>query len=142
MIEPPMYLIDTNVISEARKSQPNSGVTAFFKSAVQANSALYLSVVTIGELRRGVERLRHRNDSDQAILLDAWMQLVLIDYAARILDVDVAVAEVWGRLRVPQGDHPIDKLIAATALTYDLTVVTRNVSDFKSTRCKLLNPFI
>jgi toxin FitB len=136
-----MYLIDTNVISEARKAQANSGVTAFFKNAAEASSVPYLSVVTVGELRRGVERLRHRSDVDQAILLDVWLEQVLTDYDSRILDVDVAVAEFWGRLRVPQGDHPLDKLIAATALVYDLTVVTRNISDFKSTGCKLLNPF-
>jgi toxin FitB len=136
-----MYLIDTNVISEARKALANPGVKAFFSNVDQDNSALYLSVVTVGELRRGVEQLRHRRDIDQANLLDVWMQQVLTDFDTRILDVDVAVAEVWGHLRVPQGDHPIDKLIAATALVYGLTVVTRNISDFKSSRCKLLNPF-
>jgi toxin FitB len=136
-----MYLIDTNVISEARKALANPGVKAFFSNVDQDNSAIYLSVVTVGELRRGVEQLRHRRDIDQANLLDVWMQQVLTDFDTRILDVDVAVAEVWGHLRVPQGDHPIDKLIAATALVYGLTVVTRNISDFKSCRCKLLNPF-
>jgi toxin FitB len=66
---------------------------------------------------------------------------VILGLVPRTLDIDAAVAELWGRLRVPHGDHPIDKLIAATALVYHLTVVTRNVSDFKSTRCNLLNPF-
>jgi toxin FitB len=137
-----MYLIDTNVISERRKeARANVGVQAFFDRAVRARIELYLSVITVGELRRGTDMLRHRNDHVQADLLERWLHEILTDYNGKILDVDVDVVEYGGKLRVPQSDHAIDKLIAATALTYDLTLVTRNPSDFTGTGVMLLNPF-
>ncbi len=137
-----VYLVDTNVISEARKRQrANKGVLAFFRQAVRSDVDLYLSVVTVGELRRGVELVRHRGDERQAATLDAWLVTVLSDFAQSILPVDEDVGQLWGRLRVPHPEHALDKLIAATALIHDLTVVTRNVDDFAGLGVRVLNPF-
>ena len=137
-----MYLIDTNVISEARKRErADPGVLTFFRTAAARDEALYLSVITIGELRRGVELIRHRGDEPQARLLERWMGSVLRDYESQILGFDVDAAQVWGRLRVPHPEHELDKQIAAIALVHDLTVVTRNVQHFRSSGVKLLDPF-
>lgn len=137
-----MYLIDTNVISESRKkTKANSGVRAFFKTAAADNRKLFLSAITVGELRRGVEVVRHRGDEKQAGKLETWLETILENYADYLLDFTAIEAQVWGRLRVPRYENSIDKQIAATALTYDLTLVTRNVRDFADMGVTLLNPF-
>ncbi|GAB7542280.1 PIN domain-containing protein [Cupriavidus sp. 8B] len=137
-----MYLIDTNVISEMRKRErADKGVRAFFRQAAKQESELYLSVVTVGELRRGVELIQHRGDHAQGALLATWLDTVLREFGAHILAVDAEIGQLWGRLRVPHAEHALDKLIAATALIHDLTVVTRNVSDFADTGVRVLNPF-
>ena len=138
-----MYLIDTNVVSEARKKDgSNPGVIGFFDRVVASSEPVYLSVVSIGELRRGIELVRHRGDSRQAERLEAWLTVVLDQYGDHILAFDGDAAQVWGRLRVPNPGHELDKQIAAIALVNDLTVVTRNIADFKSTGVKLVNPFL
>jgi toxin FitB len=135
-----VYLIDTNVISEARKGpKANRGVTAFFKQAVDQREAL--SVVCVGELRRGVELIRYRGDVRQAKVLETWLTGLLEQYRKNVLEFDTHAAQVWGRLRVPHPEHEIDKQIAAIALVNSLTVVTRNTVDFAGTGVNLLNPF-
>jgi predicted nucleic acid-binding protein len=137
-----MYLLDTNVISEIRKEhKANQGVVRFFEMAKQQQLSLFLSVVTIGELRRGVDLIRYRGDTVQANLLEQWLNQVSIEYQSQILAFDVNAAQIWGRLRVPHPEHSLDKQIAAIALVYDLTLVTRNTADFIATGVKLLNPF-
>ena len=83
----------------------------------------------------------HRGDSLQGKLLENWLINILQHYQSNILGIDGDIAQLWGKLRVPDTQHPLDKLIAATALTYDLTVVTRNVKVFEHTGVRLLNPF-
>jgi toxin FitB len=142
MTQSAMYLIDTNVISELRKKdRANPGVKQFFQQADDQQAHLFLSVVTVGELRRGVELIRHRGDRTQANILEAWLQSVLENYGDRILEFTEIEAQVWGRLRVPHPENAIDKQIAATALTTGLTLVTRNVSDFVGTGVVLFDPF-
>ncbi len=137
-----MYLVDTNVISEIRKqSGANRGVTDFFETAFEQDTRLFISVITVGELRRSVNIIRHRGDKRQADSLERWLNLVLDEYAESILDFTAAEAQVWGQLRVPNHENALDKQIAATALTYGLTVVTRNVNDFMDCGVNLLNPF-
>jgi len=137
-----VYLIDTNVISESRrKLKANSGVKLFFKQAIQTNQALFVSVITIGELRRGVELIRHQGDTKQANLLAKWLNTLTSNYSSNILGIDEDIAQLWGHLRVPHPENALDKLITATALIHDLTVVTRNEKDFFKTGVKVINPF-
>lgn len=137
-----MYLIDTNVISEARKrSKTNKGVRTFFKQMIKEEASLFISVVTIGELRRGIELIRHRGDIQQANQLEKWLEKLLVEFEDFILNIDESVAQLWGRLRVPHPENALDKQIAATALIYDLIVVSRNLKDFRKTGVRVLNPF-
>lgn len=137
-----MYLVDTDVISELRKKgKANPQVIAFFKDAATRDLPLYLAAVTIGELRRGVELIRYRGDYRQANLLERWLDALLAEHGENVLPFDTDAAQLWGRLRVPQPENPLDKQIAATALLYDLILVTRNVRHFSATGVKLLDPF-
>jgi len=137
-----MYLFDTCVVSEQRKREAaNPGLREFLKHVKRSKAAVYLSVITVGELRTGVERIRYRNDLSQAEKLEKWLNEMLTQYEECILPVDPIVAQVWGRLRVPHHENPLDKLIAATALVYDLTVVTRNSTHFFETGVEALDPF-
>jgi toxin FitB len=138
-----LYLIDTNVVSEARKKgRANPGVLAFFERVGASDEAVYLSAVSVGELRRGVELIRRRGDIEQASLLEEWLTVVLEEYEGKILAFDSNAAQVWGLLRVPDPGHPLDKQIAAIALVNDITLVTRNASDFIGLGVKLNNPFL
>jgi len=137
-----MYLIDTNVVSEARKrAKANRGVIAFFETVATSEEPVFLSAVSVGELRRGVELIRRRGDADQAQRVEAWLATVVESFAERILAFDADSAQVWGRLRVPDPAHALDKQIAAIALVNDLTLVTRNIADFEGFGVKLANPF-
>jgi predicted nucleic acid-binding protein len=137
-----MYLVDTDVISDARKGdKTNAGVQAFFQTAVRDSAGLFLSVITIGELRQGIERIRHRGDDAQAKRLESWLDRVTTDYADAIIPFDEETAHIWGRLRAPHPENPLDKQIAATALLHDLIVVTRNTAHYEPTSVRLFNPF-
>jgi toxin FitB len=133
------FLIDTNVISELRKGRrANARVRTWFDAV--DTGGLYLSVLVVGELRRGVDGVRRR-DPAGAAHLDRWLHELVKSYAERILPVDIAVAERWGRLGVPDRVSPVDGLIAATALVHALTLVTRNVRDIQRTGVRHLDPF-
>lgn len=136
-----MYLVDTNVISEARKGKKaNAGVQKFWEEADPTD--IYISAQTIGEIRRGVENIRYRGDVSQAAQLETWLDIIATQYADRVLSFDVDCAQVWGKLMSPHPQNPIDKQIAAIALINNMTVVTRNVVDFERTGVQLENPFV
>jgi len=105
-----MFLADTIVISEARKGRrADPGVVAFWAEPACNETPIFLASVTIGELRRGVERICYRDDQQQAELLEQWFDQVLLDYGNRVLSLDSDAAQLWGRLRVPNPQHGIDK---------------------------------
>ena len=133
-----MFLVDTNVISALRRSERHPAVARWM--AAQRYSDLYLSVVTIGEIERGIARAQRR-DPPFALDLSLWLEHVLSWYGERILPADLAVARRWGPICDALGHEGMDLLIAATALEHGLTVVTRNVSDFEPTGVPVLNPF-
>lgn len=133
------YLIDTNVISELRKRErANPLVVDWFRS--RQPQEIFLSVLTLGELRHGVERVRRR-DPNTALALGRWLDSILERFGDRILDVDRAVAERWGRIGIPDPLPDVDALIAATALVHDLVVVTRNVKHIATSGVQYFNPF-
>lgn len=132
------YLLDTNVLSETRRPSSDEGVKAWISSVPAGD--LYLSVLVIGEVRRGIERLARR-DPDQAVVYEAWLDTVLRDYADRILPVDAETADEWGRLSVPDPVPIVDGLMAATAKVRGMTFVTRNTADVERTGVALLDPF-
>jgi toxin FitB len=132
------YLLNTNVISETRKSRPDAGVIAFLSAA--GGEGLFLSVLTLGELRKGVA-LKRRVDPEAATELAIWVEGIANNFADRILPIDSATALRWGELSAGRSLPVIDMLIAATALSRDLTLVTRNTRDFESSGALLLDPW-
>jgi len=132
------FLLDTNVVSEIRKQAPDAGVASWFAS-VPADR-LFLSVLVVGEIRQGIERLASR-DIDQAEIFERWLSQMVDGYGDRLIPITDRIAQAWGRLNVPDPVPVVDGLMAATALVYDWTLVTRNVSDVRSTGVRLLNPF-
>lgn len=133
-----MFLLDTVIVSELRKKTPNARVVKWISS--QHEDRLHLSVITLGEIERGIEK-RRKEDPSFADALEAWLESLTRLYADRILPVSATIARRWGRLSVQLGHDGADVLIAATALTHGLTVVTRNVSHFKPTGVSVINPF-
>ena len=133
-----MFLLDTVIVSELRKRQADRGVLGWV--SVQQENQLYLSVVTLGEIERGIEK-RRKADPVFADELAAWLESLVHLYADRILPVTPSVARRWGRLSAQIGHESADLLIAATALSHGLTVVTRNTAHFAPTGVGLINPF-
>jgi predicted nucleic acid-binding protein len=133
------YLVDTNVISEIRKgARGNPGVVAWY--ATVTDEDLCLSVLVLGEIRKGVE-LKRRRDPAQADLLEAWLDQVKIAFGDRALPVDATIIEAWGRMAAVRSVPVIDGLLAATAKVHDLTLVTRNEADVADLGARILNPF-
>ncbi len=133
------YLVDTNVISELRKAKRcNPGVAAWYARVVDGD--LCLSVLVLGEIRKGLERLRPR-DPEQAKMLEAWLDTITEAFGERALPVEAAIANEWGRMNAIRPTPVIDGLLAATAKVHGLTLVTRNDADVAGLGATVLNPF-
>ena len=133
-----MFLIDTVTVSELRRRKRDPAVVAWFEK--QRTSDLFLSVISIGEIERGISRQR-ASEPEFADKLTAWLDRVLVLYGERVLPFDLSMARRWGALSATLGNDSADLMIAATALERGLTVVTRNISDFEPTGVAALNPF-
>ena len=135
-----MYLLDTNVISEVRKAEGcHARVARWYERA--GDGHLFLSVIVLGEIRRGM-RMLARRDARRAKALDEWFAALKGAFAGRILPVSEAVAEAWGELNAERTYPAFDGLLAATALAHDLILVTRNTDDVRGSRVRVLNPFV
>lgn len=133
------FLLDTNVLSELRRRIPDAGVAAWFD--LVDSRQLYLSVLTVGEIRQGICRLQ-QCDRAQAAVFDQWLAGLLRAYSDRVVPITAEVTEEWGRLNVPNPVPVVDGLLAATAKVHDWTLVTRNISGVANTGARLHNPFL
>ena len=134
------YLIDTNVLSELRKRQPDANVVAWLEE--RPRQSLHLSVLSLGEIRKGIESVA---DAAFRQTLTDWLETDLpTDFVGRLLSLDAPVADRWGRVQATAGRTlpVIDGLLAATALQHDLTLVTRNVKDFAGLGVPLIDPWL
>lgn len=132
-----MYLLDTSVVSELRKPKPHGAVLAWLEAV--DDTQLYLSAVTVGEIQAGIELTREQ-DETKALEIEAWLEQVAVSY--NVLPMDAPVFRAWARFMHRKSDTVYeDAMIAATAKIHGLTVVTRNVTDFKVFGVPLFNPF-
>ena len=132
------YLLDTTVVSELRRPDPDPHVLAWYSTVTSAE--IYISALTMGEIRLGIERLR-KKDGARAELLERWLYGVRHTYEDRIVNVDAAIAEEWGRLNTRDPLPIIDGLLAASAKVRGWALVTRNTADVARTGVTLVNPF-
>jgi predicted nucleic acid-binding protein len=137
-----MYLLDTCVVSEVAKADPDPAVTAWLEPVPE--TSLFLSVLTLGEIRKGMELLDPGPRRDR---IQAWMNRLTTTFSGRMLAVDAAVAARWGVVsaearRAGRPRPPVDSMLAATALCHDLAIVTRNVADFAGTGARVVNPWV
>ena len=133
-------LLDTNIVSELRREQrAAAGLLSWFMA--EPEEGMFLSVITLGEVRKGIERLRSR-DSAQAHRLELWLGRLRKQFAGKLLPITPEISDRWGRM---QGRRPlpiVDSLLGATAIEHDLTLVTRNEADFAGLGIRVLNPFV
>lgn len=133
------WLLDTNILSELRRgNRINRGVLDWFSSIDERD--IYISVLTAGEIRKGIDLVRNK-DSVQAMALEKWLGVIYTTYQDRLLNISWEIADRWGKLQAIRPLPSIDALLAATAASHDLTIVTRNITDFEGLNLKLLNPF-
>ena len=133
------YLLDTNVISELRIAKKTHPSVQEWWSETDIQT-VYISVLVLGEIRQGIERLRIK-DPQRAGEIEHWMQLITRSLGARVLIVNQQIADIWGRMGIKRTLPLVDSVLAATALAHDLTLVTRNTKDIQDTGVRYLNPF-
>jgi predicted nucleic acid-binding protein len=133
------YLIDTNIISEIRRAERCDGhVSSWFASI--ADEDIYLSVLVLGEIRKGIERARH-SDAPRARALEEWLSALKRSYGERILPIDQVIADEWGSMSAIRAGPTVDALLAATAKVHRLTLATRNVANVAGLGAAIFNPF-
>jgi len=134
------FLIDTNILSELRKAPQGSPAVQAWQASELMSQDAYLSVLTIGEIRKGIELIGKR-DLSQAAALQTWLQVLYLEFSDRILPLSLEIAEDWGHLNANRPLPVIDSLLAATARVHDLVLATRNVKDLQGVHVKIVNPF-
>lgn len=137
------YLLDTNIVSEINRRTPNSAVLQWFDDTEETD--LFISVITMGEIRRGIEQIRRRNQMDderRAARLEQALNALRNDYRGRFISISEEIAEEWGRMCAVYPNHPVDNLLSATARVHDMTLVTRNIRDVEIHNISCLNPFV
>ena len=135
------FLLDTNIVSEVRKGRRcDAGVANWYAGINETE--LFISVLVLGEIRKGVELARRRGDSLQADVLEEWLQDVVRKFSNRILPVNSDIVDSWGRLYFVRNVPTADGLMVATAKVHGLTLVTRNVSDVQGLGANIFNPFL
>lgn len=132
------YLLDTNLLSESRRKQPNAGVTAFLTQTDP--TLLRISVLTLGELRKGVA-IKGRSDQKAAQQIESWIDGLELSFAGQILAIDISTARLWGEWSARRPRAVVDTLLAATACVNDLVLVTRNTTDVSDLPIQILNPW-
>ena len=132
------YLLDTNVLSESRRKQANAGVTAFFTQTDP--SLLRISVLSLGELRKGVV-IKRSSDRNAAHQIGSWIDGIELSFQGQIVGIDTATARLWGEWSAQRTRPVVDTLLAATARVHDLTLVTRNTADVGDLPIQILNPW-
>ena len=135
-----MYLLDTNVVSELRRRDRCDENVAFRYDSI-SDDELFLSVLTLGEIRKGIVLVRDR-DPGQAEALENWLTFVKHNYEGRILPIDANISDAWGQLQYVRNVPVVDGLLAATATVHNLTLVTRNIQDMQGLGASLLDPFV
>lgn len=140
LIEMPGFLLDTHVLSEIRKGPERARREVWEWWLGMENEEIFLSVMTLGEIRKGIDRLRSK-DASQTLVLDRWLEEVKRAYRERLIEVNSGIAELSGELQAVRSVPEIDALLAASALEYDLTLVTRNEADFAGLGIRVVNPF-
>lgn len=133
------YLLDTNVVSEFRRPRLEPRVAAWRESV--PSEELFISALVLGEIRRGIEQLRKRGDEAQAMMFERWLAEARTLFTERVVPVDGAIAEVWGRIDAATPTPAEDGLMAATAIVHGFTFVTRNVRHVAHTGVRVLNPW-
>lgn len=136
-----MYLYDTNVISELRKRHKNPNLQTFHNNVNALQKQVLISVISYGEIIHGIQRLRKNRDLAQADILQKWYDEALKPIEHLALPFDISCTKVWGALLAQNPHNQVDKQLVATALVHDLTLITRNVKDIKSTGVRFINPF-
>jgi predicted nucleic acid-binding protein len=134
------HLLDTNMLSEIRKGDSRATPQVWQWCLGMQNEEIFLSVLTIGEIRKGIDRLAIR-DAARTLVLERWLDELKTSYHERLIEVDASIAEHWGRLQAARPLPEVDALLAATALKHDLTLASRNTADFNGLGLRLLNPF-
>jgi len=133
------YLLDTNVISEVQKGRSAHSAVRKWWSETNIED-IYTSVMVLGEIRQGVERLRIR-DPRRAVEIENWLQSITASMGTRLLVVNQKIADTWGRMGKNRSLPLVDSILAATAVAHNLTLVTRNIKDIQGTGVNYLNPF-
>lgn len=134
------HLLDTNILSEIRKGPARANPEVWRWWGGMAGQDMFLSVMTLGEIRNGIDRLAVR-DKPQAMILERWLVGLKKSFSERVLEITSEIADCWGRLQSIRSLPAVDALIAATAMHHDLTLVTRNEADFEGLGLRVFNPF-